>query len=572
MTHQDIVGSPPLPLVWKRAALLGGTWASVEIVLGSFLHNLRIPFAGTVLCIIGILLLIAGHSVWNQRGILWRAGVICALMKSISPSAVILGPMVGIASEGLLMELLLLPTGRNVIAYIIGGAVVALLPIVQLIIGLLVQFGFDIVRLYEKTYSVFAQQLGITTFTAHHLVLVLVVVVALMGAGAAVIGIAVGKRVIDTRANERLPLRRTSSVLFDQPAGQIRFSRLLLLFHAAILVPGFLLLRDLPLWASALFLCCYAYGVIRRYPFLSKRTLQPNIWLQFALVAVASGLFLGSSFDWQWDGLLVGIRMVFRALFTMLVFASISVELRNPLVLEYFLRMRLGELAEALKISFGILPESIAVLSGERHILRHPLQTSARMLAFAVASVEEPAADAHTSVCIVTGNVGEGKTQFLELLSAELQRNNIRAGGFLAPVVYERDVREGYDLLDIRTRQRVILCRRENKDGAQHVGPFYFYREGLEFGRRALAADATDACSVIIMDEIGPLELRGNGWADVFREHLQSGKIVVVAMRSSLVERVRGYFGFTAAHVWYVQKDSPLAAAQIITALSNRRS
>jgi len=34
----------PLPDIWLKAAMLGSLWASVEIILGSFLHNLHIPF------------------------------------------------------------------------------------------------------------------------------------------------------------------------------------------------------------------------------------------------------------------------------------------------------------------------------------------------------------------------------------------------------------------------------------------------------------------------------------------------------------------------------------------------
>jgi len=77
---------------WKKAAIIGGLWASIEIVIGSFLHNMRIPFAGTILAVQGIIILLAFTSFWQQRGIIIRAGIITALMKSISPSAVILGP------------------------------------------------------------------------------------------------------------------------------------------------------------------------------------------------------------------------------------------------------------------------------------------------------------------------------------------------------------------------------------------------------------------------------------------------------------------------------------------------
>jgi len=38
-----------LPDIWLKAAMLGSLWASIEIILGSFLHNLHIPFSGTFL-------------------------------------------------------------------------------------------------------------------------------------------------------------------------------------------------------------------------------------------------------------------------------------------------------------------------------------------------------------------------------------------------------------------------------------------------------------------------------------------------------------------------------------------
>ena len=35
--------------LWMKAAVVGGLWASIEIIIGSFLHNTRLPFAGSML-------------------------------------------------------------------------------------------------------------------------------------------------------------------------------------------------------------------------------------------------------------------------------------------------------------------------------------------------------------------------------------------------------------------------------------------------------------------------------------------------------------------------------------------
>ena len=64
--------------VWLKASVVGGLWASFEIIIGSFLHNLRIPFAGSTLAAFGIMLLVSFYVYWPSRGLIWRAGIICA--------------------------------------------------------------------------------------------------------------------------------------------------------------------------------------------------------------------------------------------------------------------------------------------------------------------------------------------------------------------------------------------------------------------------------------------------------------------------------------------------------------
>jgi len=53
---------------WLKASILGATWAASEIILGSFLHNLHIPFKGSILTAIALTLLIAVNYKWTDRG------------------------------------------------------------------------------------------------------------------------------------------------------------------------------------------------------------------------------------------------------------------------------------------------------------------------------------------------------------------------------------------------------------------------------------------------------------------------------------------------------------------------
>jgi len=69
---------PALSEKWIKASIIGTIWAASEIVLGSFLHNLKVPFCGNILTAIGIIILISMSYRWREKGLFWRAGLICA--------------------------------------------------------------------------------------------------------------------------------------------------------------------------------------------------------------------------------------------------------------------------------------------------------------------------------------------------------------------------------------------------------------------------------------------------------------------------------------------------------------
>ena len=108
--------------VWLKASILGANWAASEIILGSFLHNLHIPFKGNILTTIGLILMISVAYIWKDKGLFWRTGLICALMKTMSPSAVIFGPMVAIFMEALVLEISVRLLGRNFAGFFLGSA------------------------------------------------------------------------------------------------------------------------------------------------------------------------------------------------------------------------------------------------------------------------------------------------------------------------------------------------------------------------------------------------------------------------------------------------------------------
>jgi nucleoside-triphosphatase THEP1 len=115
-------------------------------------------------------------------------------------------------------------------------------------------------------------------------------------------------------------------------------------------------------------------------------------------------------------------------------------------------------------------------------------------------------------VLVLTGPVHCGKTTFLEQASARWEARGVRCCGFLSPVVTDATGETGYDLLELPGRRRRPYLRRQGPRGAERIGPFVFVPATLERARALLRRPA----ALQIVDEVGPLELRGGGlWPDL---------------------------------------------------------
>jgi len=181
---------------WIKASILGTIWASSEIVLGSFLHNLRVPFSGNILTAIALVILISASYKWKENGLFWRAGIICALLKTMSPSAVIFGPMIAIFSESVLLELSTRLLGRTIAGYILGSALAMSWNLFQKIFNFIIFYGYNIVEVYTNLMKYAEKQLYLKFDAVWAPIVLLLVLYALFGVVSAIIGIRTGKKIV----------------------------------------------------------------------------------------------------------------------------------------------------------------------------------------------------------------------------------------------------------------------------------------------------------------------------------------------------------------------------------------
>ena len=116
------------------------------------------------------------------------------------------------------------------------------------------------------------------------------------------------------------------------------------------------------------------------------------------------------------------------------------------------------------------------------------------------------------SLLLIVGDRHAGKTSTCRTLAARARAGGLTVGGILALAVHDGGQCGGYAVVDLATGAGVRLADLTGP-GIEHAGRFHFLADGLRLGRAALARAIADAPHLVIVDEVGPLELAGGGWA-----------------------------------------------------------
>ncbi|MGY4706467.1 nucleoside-triphosphatase [Candidatus Bipolaricaulota sp. J31] len=144
------------------------------------------------------------------------------------------------------------------------------------------------------------------------------------------------------------------------------------------------------------------------------------------------------------------------------------------------------------------------------------------------------------ALLVIAGPVGAGKTRAAEALARYITARGHRVGGVVSPRTLRRGETVGYRVRDLATGEERPLCALTPP--GLRFGRFYFAREGLEFAREAIIRAAREA-EFVVVDEVGPLELEGHGFAPGIVEARASGKPLAITARPRLVDAVLDWLG-----------------------------
>lgn len=156
---------------------------------------------------------------------------------------------------------------------------------------------------------------------------------------------------------------------------------------------------------------------------------------------------------------------------------------------------------------------------------------------------------APASIALVTGPSGSGKTALCLRVIQAAWTAGLSVTGVVCPGKYdETGIRIGIDLLDPLTDKRWPLATAKASP-AEAGSRWDFLPESLASGAALLAASGS--CDLLVIDELGPLELlEGQGWVNALDVlHAQHYDRALVVVRPRLLDVLKARLAPLPMHV-----------------------
>ena len=146
---------------------------------------------------------------------------------------------------------------------------------------------------------------------------------------------------------------------------------------------------------------------------------------------------------------------------------------------------------------------------------------------------------------LVVGEPRSGRTSWCRQYIKRRRESGSSVGGILSPAIEKQGQRVGSNAIDLLTSQEIPFARPSRYrsfKGGEKVGDYTISREGILFACGAIQRAVEGRCDLVVIDEVGPLELRGSGLMPAVESALASAVNVLIVVRSSSKEALRRRF------------------------------
>lgn len=132
---------------------------------------------------------------------------------------------------------------------------------------------------------------------------------------------------------------------------------------------------------------------------------------------------------------------------------------------------------------------------------------------------------------VLSGDIGIGKSTVCRKVAEIARCKGLACGGIISTKAGDSDI----VVEDVKTGAREILAGGPVKYSGPRTGKYSFNPQGLQFGITAIREGTSEA--ILFVDELGHLEVRGEGFAEAF-EILSGNEVnhALVVIRKELLD------------------------------------
>ena len=137
---------------------------------------------------------------------------------------------------------------------------------------------------------------------------------------------------------------------------------------------------------------------------------------------------------------------------------------------------------------------------------------------------------------------GVGKTETLLKIVRRLEEKGIVIGGMVTEPIIEGSQRVGFSITDWKTKKQGILAHKDF-DSELEVSGYKVNVEDLESIGVPAILDAIETCDLVIVDEVGKMEMCSDAFIEAVRKLLDSDRCVLMTLhkksRHPLLQDIR---------------------------------
>jgi len=171
-------------------------------------------------------------------------------------------------------------------------------------------------------------------------------------------------------------------------------------------------------------------------------------------------------------------------------------------------------------------------------------------------------------IFIITGTREGGKTQFINDLFDFLSLFEKKIAGFLSRGSFNDQGQKDFILRNLKNGNEIHLASRNELEGYEQRGNFFFNTNAINAGNKIIEDALIEKEKIIILDEIGPLELSGKVWHDSFLRILNNHKgILIFSTRKRMMDRIIENYKIHEAFIEDIELTSPRKTGNSIISL-----